>query len=70
MRLIFAILLILLILPQTSFDNVRVRSFNETGLFSNYAEAKKVVSVATWACLFLFLGLNLWLAAPRLSEEC
>lgn len=62
MRLVFAILLILLILPQTSFDNVRVRRFNETGLFANYAEAKQVVTRATWACLFLFLGLNLWLS--------
>lgn len=61
MRLLFSILLILLILPQTSFDNVVIRSFNETGLFSNYAEAKKVVTFATWACLFLFLALHLWL---------
>jgi hypothetical protein len=62
MRLFLAIFLILLILPQTSFDNVVIRRFNDTGLFSNYAEAKWVVTAATWGCLSLFLGLHLWLA--------
>lgn len=63
MRIFLAILLRILILPQTSFDNRVVRRFNESGLFSNYAEAKQVVSVATWGCLFLFLILNLVVAA-------
>jgi hypothetical protein len=61
MRLFLAIILRILIIPQTSFDNLVVRQFNESGLFANYAEAKQVVSLATWGCLFAFLALNLWL---------
>ncbi len=62
MRILLAILLRALILPQTSFDNLVVRQFNESGLFANYAEAKRVVAWATWGCLFAFLLLHLGLA--------
>lgn len=58
MRLLLAFLVILVILPQTEFDNLLLRRFNETGLFSNYAEAKSVLKWLTWALLFGFLLLN------------
>lgn len=62
MRLFLAIALILIVLPQTSFDNVVIRRFHESGLFANYAEAKQIVFGMTWRLLFAFLGLHLYLA--------
>jgi hypothetical protein len=62
MRILLALVLRALILPQTSFDNLVVRRFNETGLFANYGEAKRVVAWATWGCLLAFLLLHIGLA--------
>lgn len=59
MRLFLAFLVIVIILPQTEFDNLLLRRFNETGLFSNYAEAKSFLKWLTWIVIFLFLVLNL-----------
>nr|YP_009105294.1 hypothetical chloroplast RF47 [Pedinomonas tuberculata]AIT93948.1 hypothetical chloroplast RF47 [Pedinomonas tuberculata] len=58
MRVLIAILVIILILPQTEFDNLLVRKFNETGFFANYAEAKSVLKWLTWGMIFLFLTVN------------
>ena len=58
MRILIAFLVICLILPQTEFDNLLVRKFNETGFFANYGEAKSVLKWLTWAAIFLFLLLN------------
>jgi preprotein translocase subunit SecG len=55
MRLFISLLLIRLILPQTSSDNVVVSRFSDTGFFANYAEAKSVVSNLTWVLLFIVL---------------
>lgn len=63
MRLLLAFLVILVILPQTEFDNLLLRRFNETGLFSNYAEAKSVLKWLTWTLLFLFLVLNWFISS-------
>jgi hypothetical protein len=58
MRILLSILVICLILPQTEFDNLLVRKFNETGFFANYAEAKTVLKWLTWSSIFLFLVIN------------
>ncbi len=58
MRIFLSILVICLILPQTEFDNLLVRKFNETGFFANYAEAKSVLKWLTWASIILFLVIN------------
>lgn len=58
MRIFISLLVICLILPQTEFDNLLVRKFNETGFFANYAEAKSVLKWLTWGCVFLFLLIN------------
>jgi preprotein translocase subunit SecG len=58
MRIFISLLVICLILPQTEFDNLLVRKFNETGLFANYAEAKSVLKWLTWGTIFLFLFIN------------
>jgi hypothetical protein len=58
MRIFISLLVICLILPQTEFDNLLVRKFNETGFFANYAEAKSVLKWLTWGSIFLFLFIN------------
>jgi hypothetical protein len=58
MRILLSILVICLILPQTDFDNLLLRKFNDTGYFANYAEAKVVLKWLTWSSIFFFLALN------------
>jgi hypothetical protein len=58
MRIFISLLVIGLILPQTEFDNLLVRKFNETGFFANYAEAKSVLKWLTWGTIFFFLFIN------------
>lgn len=58
MRIFISLFVICLILPQTEFDNLLVRKFNETGFFANYAEAKSVLKWLTWSIIFLFLAIN------------
>nr|YP_005089892.1 hypothetical chloroplast RF47 [Pedinomonas minor]ACQ90894.1 hypothetical chloroplast RF47 [Pedinomonas minor] len=61
MRILISLLVICLILPQTEFDNLLVRKFNETGFFANYAEAKSVLKWLTWSIIFVFLIINYFL---------
>ncbi len=52
------ILIIILIVPQTPTENVVLRKFIETGFFTNYSEAKIVLSFLTWFLIFFFLVLT------------
>lgn len=54
-RLTFAIFVILLIVPQTPTENVVLRIFYETRIFTNYGQAKKFLNLVTWVCIFFFL---------------
>ncbi len=54
-RLTFATFVILLIVPQTPTENVLLRLFYETRLFANYGQTKKVLTLITWSCIFIFL---------------
>lgn len=54
-RLSFAIFVILLIVPQTPTENVLLRIFYETRLFTNYGQTKKFLNLVTWSCIFIFL---------------
>lgn len=56
-QLIIAIFIIFLIVPQTPTENIVLRKFLETGLFTNYNEAKSVLNFITWflICFFLLL---------------
>ncbi len=59
-RLLFALLVILLIVPQTPKENAVLRKFNESGIFANYAEAKSFLKNLTWFCIFIFLALTIF----------
>ena len=58
-RLGLAIIVILLIVPQTSTENALVRTFYETRIFTDYGQAKKALKILTWSCTFLFLIVTL-----------
>jgi hypothetical protein len=58
MRIFLSFLLIILILPQTSFDNVLVRQINYSGLFTSYAEAQSTVFNTTWMFIIRFFLLH------------
>nr|ARS45061.1 hypothetical protein [Ostreobium sp. HV05007bc] len=55
MRIILALIIILLIAPQTPKENFLLTEFHESGLFSNYAESKRFLTWLTWFTIFLFL---------------
>nr|YP_009106580.1 hypothetical chloroplast RF47 [Dicloster acuatus]AIT95462.1 hypothetical chloroplast RF47 [Dicloster acuatus] len=52
------ILIIVLIIPQTPTENIVLRKFLETGLFTSYSEAKSFLKISTWFLIFLFLILT------------
>ena len=58
-RFFFAVLVILLIVPQTPTENNLLREFNNTGLFTNYGEAKWFLNFITRFSIFMFLVITL-----------
>jgi protein translocase SecG subunit len=60
-HLIIGILIIILIVPQTPTENIVLRKFLETGLFTNYTEAKSFLNFSTWFLICLFLVLTFFL---------
>jgi hypothetical protein len=61
-RLFFALLVLLLIVPQTPNENILLRTFYETQIFANYGEAKRVLTILTWSCIFIFLFITFFSA--------
>ena len=58
-RLGLAVIVILLIVPQTPTENALVRTFYETRVFTDYGQAKTALKILTWSCTFLFLIITL-----------
>lgn len=58
LRLIFSILLIALITPQTLVANSLLRKLSNSQLFVNYGEAKTFLNITTWTIAFLYLLLT------------
>lgn len=58
-RFILALIIILLIAPQTPKENFLLTEFYESGLFDNYAESKKFLVRLTWFTIFLFIIIHL-----------
>ena len=54
-ELFIALSIIFLIVPQTPTENVVLRKFLETGLFTNYSKAKQFLNSLTWFLIFVFL---------------
>jgi preprotein translocase subunit SecG len=55
---IIGLLIILLVVPQTPTENVVLRKFLDTGLFTNYSEAKYFLKISTWILICSFLALT------------
>ena len=58
MRPFVSLLLIRLIIPQTSSNNVVVSRFSDIGFFASYAEAKSIVFILTWVLILIVLLLH------------
>lgn len=56
-ELLIALSIILLVVPQTPTENIVLRKFLETGLFTNYSKAKEFLTLLTWSLIFSFLVL-------------
>ena len=56
-ELLIALSIILLVVPQTPTENIVLRKFLETGLFTNYSKAKEFLTFLTWSLIFSFLVL-------------
>jgi len=54
-RFILAVLVILLIVQQNPKENTLLSEFLESGLFTDYAEAKYSLNFLTWFTISLFL---------------
>lgn len=54
-ELIVALSIIVLIVPQTSTENVVLRKLLETGFFTNYKKAKDFLIWITWVLISFFL---------------
>ena len=54
LRIFLALLLLLLLVPQTTKLNLLLRLFHESGFFGTYREAKNVLIRVTWGTIFLF----------------
>ena len=55
LQLLLAVLIILLIVPQTPTENIVLRRFHDTGFFTSYNESKKFLHIVTWSLIFSFL---------------
>ena len=54
-RIILTLLLIVLIVPQTTTENTLLRTLNNSKVFANYGEAKFFLNFFTWLIIVLFL---------------
>lgn len=54
-RLLTAIFVIAIIVPQNPTENLLLRVLNETRLFPNYSETQKFLDRLIWILLFFFL---------------
>lgn len=48
------LIIILLLSPQTSQDNILIDEFNESGFFTDYGESKEFLNWLTWVTIGLF----------------
>jgi hypothetical protein len=56
-RLIFAIVVIVLIVPQTPSENIVLRALHSKRILENYGAEKRFLIYLTWFCLLTFLAL-------------
>jgi protein translocase SecG subunit len=56
-RLIFAIFIIILIVPQTPKENIVLRALHDKKILANYGQEKRFLNRFTWFCVLIFLAL-------------
>jgi len=49
------LIVILLLSPQTSQDNILIDEFNQSGFFTDYGESKEFLNWLTWGTIGLFI---------------
>jgi preprotein translocase subunit SecG len=54
-RLIFAIFIIVLIVPQTPKENIVLRALHSRRILANYGEEKRFLMKFTWFSILFFL---------------
>jgi len=57
-RLIFAIFIIILLVPQTPKENIVLRALHSRRILENYGAEKRFLNNVTWVCVFTFLILS------------
>nr|YP_009106546.1 hypothetical chloroplast RF47 [Botryococcus braunii]AIT95381.1 hypothetical chloroplast RF47 [Botryococcus braunii]CZT54098.1 putative chloroplast RF47 [Botryococcus braunii Showa] len=57
-RFFITVFLLLLIVPQTSTDNIILQTFHSTKLFANYGQTKLFLNSLTWVSILLYLILT------------
>ena len=57
LRLMFAIFVIVLIVPQTPKENIVLRALHFKRILANYGEEKRFLNNFTWFCILTFLAL-------------
>jgi len=59
-RLIFAIFIIVLIVPQTPKENIVLRALHSRRILANYGEEKRFLMKFTWFSILFFLLIGLF----------
>lgn len=54
LQVILAVLVVVLLIPQTTKVNFVLRKFYESGMFRTYSEAKWFLNRLTWGVVFSF----------------
>lgn len=53
-QVFLALVVLVLLIPQTTKVNFVLRKFYESGVFANYSEAKRFLTRLTWGSIFAF----------------
>ncbi len=57
-RLLMAIFVIAIIVPQTPTENILLRVLNETRVFANYGETQNFLNRLIWILIVFFLTIT------------
>lgn len=54
LQVIISVLMVVILIPQTTKVNFVLRKFYESGMFRTYSEAKRFLKRLTWGLVFSF----------------
>ena len=55
LRLLLAIFVIVLIVPQTPKENIVLQTLHSKRILANYGQEKRFLNILTWFSIFIFL---------------